>query len=350
MTAIRRLFGIVDDATAGGTTFDSLTMGAIPDSSIFWPVTGGTMEPNIDRTGREDEVRGRRPTSPPIPFRANPVLTVPVPAYLSVAKKGLRKVLGGTDTVVTATGVSTHTLGVLGFGSTALPAVHAQLVRDDLNHKVAGCSFQRASFTFPLDGQGTLEYELWGLYYKNDVAAPPTATFTGLSTDPLYLRDAQVFIDGSMTAITDLQAFEFSFTNNLTAKWYAKRNVVTQAIGTPSLTRKVWFPSENKLGAAQDVTYAINFGNTNTAQELARDFGQVQKFVFECAGGPIPATSSSELLRITIYAGEHTGGGADALAARDDITSRFEGSAYYSETDAADVKIEVVDGVATATT
>src|SRR3954447_24406395 len=93
---IRRLFGIADDAVAGGSSYDDLTMGAIPDASIFWPVTGGNIDKNIERSGREDEVRGRRAASAPMPFRASPVMTVPVPAYLSVAKKGLRKTLGGT--------------------------------------------------------------------------------------------------------------------------------------------------------------------------------------------------------------------------------------------------------------
>src|SRR4051794_28541846 len=99
---IRRLFGIADDATAGGSNYDSLAAGAIPDASIFWPVTGGTIDKNIERQGREAEVRGRRAQSAPMPFRASPVMTIPVPAYLSVAKKALKKTLGGTDTVATA--------------------------------------------------------------------------------------------------------------------------------------------------------------------------------------------------------------------------------------------------------
>jgi hypothetical protein len=73
--------------------------------------------------------------------------------------------------------------------------------------------------------------------------------------------------------------------------------------------------------------------------------------VFEITGGPLSTTpAASELLRITIYAGELTGGGADALTARDDITSRFEGTSYYSSADSADVKIEVVNNVTTAIT
>lgn len=348
---IRRLFAIADDPTAGGSSYDDLTTGLVPDSSIFWPVTGGTLDWNVTRTERTDEVRGRRAATAPVPFQAAPVMTIPSRAYLSIAKKALRKTLGGTDVVTgTSPGPYTHTMGVLGFGTTALPAVYTQLVRDDLNHKMSGGAFNRTSFTFPMDGEATMEMEIWGLYAANFATAPPTAVFTGLSSDPLYLRDAQVFIDGSSTAIPDLQGFEFSFTNNLTAKRYAKRNVVTQSIGTPALTRKLWWPEENKLGAAQDVTYAINFGNVNTAQDLAGIYGQVQKFVFECAGAPIPSTATTEILRFTIQAGEHTGGGPEALAARDDITHRVEGGAFYDESAGRDILVEILDGTNAATT
>ncbi len=347
MATIRRLFGFKDEA-GPAQSYDDLTMGAVPDADTFWPVTGGTLDKNTERIDRNDEVRGRRANTAPRPFRAAPVLTVPVRAYLSVIAKGLRKTLGGTDVVTGAMSPYNHALGVLGLGAGALPTVSAQLVRDDLNHKLSGCAFNRASLTFPLDGEGTAEFELWGLYHAHFATAPPSATFTGMSDDVLMLRDAEVFIDGSGTAIQDLTNFAFSFTNNLTRKWYAKRNVVTQTLGTPAQTRKLWFPEENKLGAAQDVTYTIGLGNVNAAQELAEEYGQIQKFVFDVAGGPI--TGGTELLRITIYGGAHSGGGAEALSARDDITASFDGGAFYSTTDAADILVEVVNGSNTVLT
>lgn len=352
MANIRRLFGIANDSVAGGSEYNDLTAGAVPDADTFWPVTGGNLDHNIERTSRNDEVRGRRAATAPEPFRAAPAMTVPFPVYRSVVEKILRKTLGGTDTV--SGGVvpapQTHTLGTLGFGSTALPAVHAQLVRDDLNHKMSGGAFNRVSLTFPLDGEATGETEIWGLYHAHFTGTVPTATYPD-TTNVLMLRDAQVFIDGAASAISDLQGFEFSFTNNLARKWYAKRNVVTQTIGSPSTTKKLWFPAENKLGASQDVTYRINLGNVNTAQELAHDFAQIQKFVFEVEGNPLGTTpAANELVRITIYNGVHTGGGSENLSARDDITSSFEGGAFYSTTDAADIKVEVVNASATPIT
>jgi hypothetical protein len=366
MPTIRRLWGFVDDATAGGSSYDDLT-GVVPgvssaagtpiDSTAHWPVTGGNIEFNVERIDRDEEVRGRRARTAPRPFRAAPVMTVPMNVYRSAAEKVFRKTLGGTSGVPVGTAPASmlHTFPVLGFGSTALPAIHTQLVRDDLNHKMSGGSINSLSMSFPLDGEGTMEFEIWGLYAAHFASAAPTATLTGFSEDVMMLRDAQVQLDtgSGLTTINDLEAFEFSFTNNLNRKWYAKRNVVTQVLGTAAMqkTYKLWFPEENKLGAAQDVTYAIQFGNPNAAQELARDFAQVQKMVFEITGGPLGTTpAASELIRITIYNGVHTGGGAEALTAREDMTARFEGGGFYSDADSADIKVEVVNATATAIT
>jgi hypothetical protein len=365
MPTTRRLFGIIDDATAGGTTYDVLaaapvggtvnvakTTGEPPDASIFYPVTSADFEPGIETIDRNDEVRGRRAVTAPRPFRGAPQMTFSAGAYRSLIEKVARKTLGGTDTPTgTAPASITHNLSILGFGSTALPAVHAQMVRDDLNHKMSGGSFESMNLAFPLDGEGTIECTLMGLFAENFATAAPTATYTGFSEDVMMLRDAQVFIDGSGTSVTDLQGFNFGWTNNLNRKWFAKRNVVTRTLGTPAKTYKLWYPQENKLGAAQDATYSIQFGNPSSAQELARDYAQVQKFVFEVVGGPLGTTpAASELLRITIYGGVHTGGGAEGLNAREDITASFDGGAFYSEADSLDVKFEIVNATATAIT
>ena len=364
MPTIRRTFGIKDDTIAGGSSFDDLAVGTggniktIPDADIFWPVTGGTVDQNLETLGREDEVRGRRAFVSPLPFRSNPVVTFPVAAYRSVMEKLLKKTLGVSGVPTgTAPAPNIHTFTGLGFGSTALPAFHAQVVRDDLNYKVSGCSINRLSMTFPLDGEGGLEAEAWGLYHEAVVEVPPTATFSNVD-DVLMLRDCVAYFDPTTApappgvvvgaSIPDIQGFEFTWVNNLTRKPYAGRNIGSRILGTPPKTRKLWYPEENKLGAAQDVTFAITFGNTNVAQEVARDYGQILKLVVDLAGAPLATTPPSvELVRITIYNAMWTGGGADALSARDDITSRFEGGAFYSEAAAADVKIEVLNNVTT---
>lgn len=346
---IRRLFGMVADANAGGTPYDTLVSGAVPDATEFWPVTGGTSDKNLENIDRNAEVRGRRAASRPVPFRAAPELTVPLAAYGNLVAKALRKAMGGTDSVTGTPPASvTHTWPALGFGSTALPAVHAQLVRDDENLKVAGCSFNRVSLDFPLDGEGTAEINLWGLYHKHDVAAAPSTSFTGLSPNPMMLRDAQVFIDGSGTSIPDLQGFRFSWDNQLRREWFAKKNVVTQSLGTPVTTYKRWFPTENRLGSAQEVRWGFNLSTVNTTQQLAHDYAQAQKFVFEVVADPLGTTPpANELLRITIYNSVLMDGGPEALSARDDINSSYEAGAFYDETAAKDVLVEYVNASVT---
>jgi Phage tail tube protein len=361
---IARGFGIVDDAVAGGTDFDTLPVGTggnlktIPDATIWWPVTGGNQDATLATLSREDEVRGRRAAVSPMPFRSDPAATIPINAYRVVMEKLIKKTLGGADTVTgTAPAALVHSIAALQFGAIALPAFHMQIIRDDLNYKIAGCSINRLSMNFPLDGFGTLEFEAFGLYQEPVADPPPTPTLVGF-TDPLLLRDAKAYIDPTTspvppapvtgTLIPDIQGVELSWTNNLNRKPYAGRNIATRVIGTPALTRKLWYPTQNKLGAAQDVTFALVFGSTSRATELARDYGQIQKIVIDLTGPPMATTPvANELVRITIYNAMWTGGGADDLSARDDLTTRVEGGAFYSEADANDIKFEVVNNIAT---
>lgn len=347
--AIRRAFGFVNDATAGGSEYDDLVAGAIPDANVFWPVTAGSVQKNADKITRDGEVRGRRARTAPLPFKQRPQMPITVPAYRTALEKVAKKTLG-VEGAVTGDGTTTpytHPLSPLGFGAIALPAINAQLVRDDLNEKISGAVINGFNWSFPLDGEGTQELDIWGLYQAHFATAAPTPSYTGFSEDVFTLRDAKVFIDGSGIAVPDLEGFDFGFTNNVEPKHYAGRNVVSKTLNTKK--KKLWYPAEMKLTGETECTYSIQFGNTNTAQELAHDFGQIQKFVFECSAGPLGGALSafSELLRITIYAGEHADGGVDPISPRDDITARYEGGAFYSDADSADVKIEIVNDVAT---
>jgi hypothetical protein len=359
MPTLARTFGILDDTTAGGKDYDALqvayppTLGIppIPDANVFYPVTGGTFDPAIERIDRNDEVRGRRANTAPSPFRAGPMMTLPIAMYPKAAEKLFYKLLGAVSTTGGVAPVPyTHALTPTGFGTIALPAAHVHLIRDDLNIKMGGSTVNRITADFPLDGEGTMETEFYGKYFAEYGTAAPTPTFTGMEADTLMLRDAQMFIDGSATPVQDLQGFSFTYNNNLVRKWYAGRNIQTRALGTPTQTKKLWFPAENKAQAAADITYSMTFGNTVVAQEIAHWYAQTEKFVFEVAGGPIGGTyTGTELMRITIYNGVHTGGGAEALTAREDITATFEGGVFYSAADAGDLLIEFVTDTATLT-
>lgn len=343
---IIRQFGWSVDAVAGGSSYDAVVTSAadIPDATEWWPVTGGNLDKGAGRINRDNEARGRRARTAQLPFSSEPSMTIPVAAYHSLAKKVLKYALGREGTR-TGAGPYTHPLRAVEYADNVnyLPTVNCQLARDDLNQKMSGSSIQRVTFDFPLDGEATMEVEFHGLYQQHYATTVPAASFTGLSENPLALRDAQVFVDGSLTAIPDLQGFRIAWVNNLTAKRYAGRNIRALSIGSPARTRKVWYPQLRKIGPAQDVTFGLVFGSTNAGQELAEEYQQIEKYVFEVAGDPI--TAGVELLRFTIFNGTLNDGGAGPLTARDDMTSDFNGNAYYSEADGKDVLVEVVDNV-----
>jgi hypothetical protein len=350
---VNRVFGIIDDSTAGGTDYDTQVAGyvsgdLIPDADLFWPVTGGTFDPGLGRIDRNTEVRGRRANTSPISFRSDPVITVPVAAYRKILEKAFYKLLG-QDSVSGGTGSTpyTHALTAVPFGTINLPAAHVQIVRDTLNVKMGGATWNRITLNAPLDGEATAEMEMFGKFFDNYTSDPPVADFTGESPNPLLLRDAQMFIDGSMSAVPDLQGFTFTFTNNLIRKPYAGRNIQAKTLNTK--VHKLWYPTENKAQAAPDVAYAFQLGNTDIDQETAMWYSQAEKFVVTFTGDALSGMMSghNELLRITIYNGVNTGGGAGPLSARDDIVSNFDGGAFYSTADALDIKVEFVTDTAT---
>lgn len=347
--ALVRQFGWTADDTAGGSNYDVIVAapfsGTIPDATEWWPITGGTLDKGSTNINRDAEARGRRARTSQLPFQSAPTETIPVAAYHSIAKKVLKYALGREGTV-TGAGPFTHPLRAVEYTDNVnyLPTVHTQLARDDLNQKMSGASINRVTFDFPLDGEATMEVEFHGLYQQHYGTAVPEPDFTLVSENPLALRDAQVFVDGSLTAIPDLQGFRIAWVNNLFVKPYAGRNIRVLSIGTPARTRKVWYPHLRKLGPAQDVTFGLVFGNTNSGQELAEEFQQIEKYVFEVVGDPLAPGPGTELLRFTIFNGSLTDGGAGPLAARDDLTSDFNGQAWFSEADGKDVLVEVVDG------
>lgn len=351
---VRRLFGVIDDVV-GGTSFENLSVaGTPPDATTFWAATGGTLDRGLTRIDRAPEVRGRRSVYAPLPFRAAPAMTIPFPAYRSIGEKLMRKCLGGIDTVTgSAPAGWTHSLAELGFGSTQLPTLHCQLVRDDLNQKMSGGFVNRVTWTFPLDGEATLEAEIQGLYYNNFATAAPSATYTD-QDNVLMLRDASMFIDGAAVAIPDLVGASFVFNNNIDRKWYSNHNVVAQTLGASPLLRKLWFPSQYKLGAQLDISGTITFGNTNTAQDLIVDFGQIQKFVFTCVGGPIPGSTGpvNEAITLTINAAELTPDSqtAEALQARGDIGYAVNFGGFYSPFDGFDTQFQSLNGLSAALT
>jgi hypothetical protein len=268
-------------------------------------------------------------------------MTIPLSCYPNAASVLAYHALGVVNT--TGSNPWTHTLTALQYPTVALPAVHTQMVRDTTNIKMAGATVNSITFDFPLDGEGTIEAEFFGKFHNEFAAATPVSTFTdfGAEVDTMMLRDARFYIDDSPTTVQDLQGFSFTFNNNLIRKWYAGRNVVTRSLGSPTSAKKLWFPAENKAQAAPDITYSVTFGNTNDAEEVAMWYAQIEKFEFNIVG------LGTDELTFILYNAVHTDGGPDALSARDDITSNYEGGVFYSEADSKDLEIIAVTNQAT---
>lgn len=354
MAVLDRLFGIVDDATAGGKDYDALSAGAIPDATVFYPVTGGNFDPGIERIDRNDEVRGRRANVGPRPFRAVPAMTVPLAVYPKAAEKLTYKLLGSnTTTGGSGSTPYSHTMKAIGYPNVALPALHAQMVRDDLNIKMAGATINRINYDFPLDGEGTMEIEMWGKFFNEFATASPAPSYTdfGATVDTLMLRDAVMVIDGESTPVQDLQGFSLSFSNELIRKFYAGRNVVPRTIGSPTSYKKLWFPAENKAQAAPEITFSMTFGNTRDAQETYLWYAVAQRLEVTIAGNFLagPYGVNKETMKFFLYCAQETGGGASDLSARDDTTSTYDGGVFFSESDVKDLEIIFTSSTPTIT-
>lgn len=252
-------------------------------------------------------------------------------------------VSGVTVTNPTAT---TTTYPVLAYGASGLPAVHLGVVRDDLYEKVGGCTLSEVQLSFPTDDHATFQAVFAGKYYHQSTASPPSVDYSKyLRPDAaLVLRDANMFLDGSGSAIGGLDGFDFTFNNGLRdPQFYPGQNVLRVAAAGGDRERTTWWPARRKLGSAQAVTGNLKFSEVKTAQETKLDLARAEQAVFEITGGALgTSTASRQLLRITAYAMALDGGGASELVRDGDITSEYQFGAYLNASN-QDVKFEVVD-------
>lgn len=361
MTQIRRQFGWVDDATVGGSNIDTLRGGptpdptvepTIPDASQMWPVTNASVDKGIVLLERNDEVRGRRGNTPPLEFRQAPVVTVSGRLYHPIMKKLIALVTGGTPaTTGTAPAALTRAYLPIGYGNIGLPAVHLSVVRDDQYDKIAGCQLAELALNFPLDDDATFEATFVGLYRRAITATPPAVDFSylspaGAASEFVYmLRDAQAFIDGSVSSIGGLRGYSLTFNNGLEdPDFWAMRNRLIKAATGTDRERLIWWPQRRKLGSAQTVTGQIMFSDVQAAEEAAHDLSRARQTVFEATGGSIATTPvARNMFRTTAYKTVYTGGGASALQRDGDVTTTYDFGVYVDESIGSDVKFELVE-------
>lgn len=241
-----------------------------------------------------------------------------------------------------------HPLSFAPFGAGLLPSLNLQIIRDSINHKSIGNMLESVELTFPFDGPGTAAVESHPLYLRQELGsvALPTGVIPEVAAQPMMIRDASVVFDGGATSTIGISGFHFGVKNNAQYnRQVAGRCIDQKTLGTPPLLRQLWFPYYHKISGRHKVTWGLDFLDTNEGQEIATEWGQIQKIVVTVAD-PLVATNS---IVFSLFATEINGGGAtSALVAEGDQTSVFSGNAYYSASDGTDVSVQVNNTTATA--
>lgn len=358
MTLIRRLLGVTHDPIAGGSTFDDLTSGAIPDAVDLWPVQSVTFAKNQTNIDRSDEVIGRRGNTLPESFRQDPRFTIKGRLHPRLAKLVVEHAFGSADAVTPGSGgaATTHSFVPLGYGAATLPALMVQLVRDSENRKASGVAINSFVFDFPHDDDATFEIDCWALYSDVFSDAVPDLHFNPVDVPTYKLRDLQAFFGGSGQSVPNVSGFQLTFTNNLIddtdVRYLAGRNVATK-LDAASKKHNLWFPGENRLGASQTLTGNIAFSSVTATEEVKNDLAVAEQLVVEASAGFItPATTppALELMRFTIANKVLTGGGPDDLAKEGALKASYDWTGYIDPSDSSepDIEVQFIDGHTTS--
>lgn len=354
-----RYVALVDDPVAGGSTLEDLIdagSGTEPEwvaPSLFIPASAGQVDPGLSTLDRNDEVRGRRANTAPVSFASAPSATFTARAYPKLTTPLIRKALSGTpSTSGVAPAAIATTVGPIQSGD--LMAFQYYLMREGQLDRVSGAVVDELSFNFPVDGEGTVDVTLAGLYHDVDVsgsvAGLPAPTYPGF-TETFMLRDVKAYLgEGAGTQIDCLAGFGWTWNNGLIddfrSRFCAGKNVETTVLET--VRHKLWYPNQHKIGP-QTVTGRLDFGDVRPDRELRRILAHAEKLVVELSAGPItPATTpaADEMIRLTFYKTVLTGGGADPLTREGDQVSSYEFTAYLDETPNKDVEATFVAAAA----
>lgn len=348
----QRYFAMSADpnSAAGGSNLETVLAdtvgfpsGVIPDVTASWPDTTATFDWNPTRISRANEVSSVRAAKPDVPFKVAPVFNWTVDAYRYTVERALKYVLGAE--AITGAGPYVHALTPLPLGSTQLPSALVQLIRDSVNIKASGVVLESVDLAFPFDGSGTVQIEAHPLYATLPVTAAPTGVLSEPNALPMVIRDAAVVFDSGASNPITISEFRLGFKNNGNYdRQIAGHCIDANSIGATPINRQLWFPHYHKISARQTVTWGLNFLDTQQAQEVAAEWGQIQKIVVTIGE---PNVAGNQIV-FSLFATMLESGGVDALTATGDQTSSFNGNAFYSASDGKDVSVAVTNTLATA--
>jgi hypothetical protein len=348
------------DTGAAGTAGTVPTLNTaritIPDADDLWPVTNANVDRNVTHLDRNEEITGFRGNPVPEEFRKDPRVTVTALAYPRLLEILLWYAMGAPDVVTgTAPAARTHLGKPIGYGgSGVLPALFAQVIRDDQIDRVAGCYVNSVTVNFSLDGHATVEAELWGLYHKSENGGTaPVLTRHVRDVKTLKLRDLRAYFAGSPVIVPGVTGFSFTFNNNLvddSDARFAAGQSIDQLTDGNGVVRRIWYPDQHFLGGSQTVSGEINFATVQQAEDVKHDLAQAEQLVAEVEGRTLATTPvAKEMMRFTVKNAVRTGGGADALTKEGLQNSSYEYGGFIGA-DGTDVTVESVNDVTTAIT
>lgn len=335
--------------TAGTVPNVSTARITIPDADDLWPVTGANVDKNVTQLDRNEEITGFRGNPPPEEFRKDPRLTLNALAYPRLAEKLIWYAMGSPDIVTgSAPAARTHKATPMGYAASGLlPALFAQIIRDDQIDKLSGLWVNSVTVNFSLDGHGTIETELWGLYHVASTGGSiPVLTRNVRDLKTLKLRDLRAYFGGSPVVVPGVTGFSFTFSNNIvddSDARFAAGQSIDQSTDSGGVLRRLWYPSQNFLGGSQSISGEINFSTVKQAEDVKHDLAQAEQLVAEVEGGLLATTPvAKELMRFTVINAVRTGGGADALQKEGLQKSSYQYSGFIGST-GTDVFVESVN-------
>ena len=343
--------GTDSNSSTGGTNLDAA--GAYPptitDPTFFVPVTDGSgnVDGNTSVRDRDNEVRGVRGLAAPQSFAADPTAAFACRAYPEVLRKVLPTWFSSNPTN-TGTAPAAITSKFSATTGQVPRAVTGKLVREGQQDDFIGAAVDTVELNFPVDQEGDMTVALKPLYTRPlATASSAVPSYTGF--DNVYLlRDLVVTKGATPVTIPCVAGFGMTFDNGLISefrsRYCAGACVESRVSAIDSVTRKLWWPSQNKLGRAR-FTGRIDFGSPQPTWELERLFAEGDKLVATFTGGAnVPATTpvSNEVMRVTIYSRVITDGGAEPLQSfEQDQVSSYQFGGYLDSSN-KDVEVEFV--------
>lgn len=348
--ALEQFCGLLPDTnTPGGSTFDQIAATwatTAPAPTIYFPPTEVAVERTQVLIDRDDEIRGEIDSVPPLTFREAWTVTITGKLYPYVAKRLDLLATGATDVKTgTSPAAITHKFVPIGYtGSFGLPACHIVVVRDDLAEAFSGCQLDTLVRNFPIDGEATYTATFLALYRKPLTGyTPPAESYASLEDWVYMLRDTDVFLDASSTAMDSLRGFELTNNNQFRdPEWWPKRN--REIVIDSGVKHIIWHPARRKRGTRRITTGRLMFSDIKTAQERRRDLVHAQKLVVEVEGQDLATTpAAKEMFRFTGQKTVYTGGGPENMTRDSDQTTSYDFGVYRDSAIAAAYQVEYVD-------